>query len=58
MRAPDGVHVLADRTGLADGLAHALQNRRRLGRVLPELFASQMLCRIDPFVEICLDMMQ
>ena len=59
MRAPDGAwHVLADRTGLADGLAHALQNRRRLGRVLPELFASQMLCRIDPFVEICLDMMQ
>jgi uncharacterized circularly permuted ATP-grasp superfamily protein/uncharacterized alpha-E superfamily protein len=59
MRAPDGVwHVLADRTGLTDGLAHALQNRRRLGRVLPELFASHPLCHIDPFVEICLDMIQ
>jgi uncharacterized circularly permuted ATP-grasp superfamily protein/uncharacterized alpha-E superfamily protein len=59
MRAPDGNwHVLADRTGLADGLAHALQNRRRLGRVLPELFGSQLLCHIEPFVEICLDMIQ
>ena len=59
MRAPDGAwRVLADRTGLADGLSHALQNRRRLGRVLPELFASQLLCHIDPFVDVCLDMMQ
>lgn len=59
MRAPDGEwHVLADRTGLADGLAHALQNRRRLGRVLPEMFGSHLLCHIDPFVEICLDMIQ
>jgi uncharacterized circularly permuted ATP-grasp superfamily protein/uncharacterized alpha-E superfamily protein len=59
MRAPDGTwHVLADRAGLADGLAHALQNRRRLGRVLPELFASQLLCHIDPFVDVCMDMMQ
>jgi uncharacterized circularly permuted ATP-grasp superfamily protein/uncharacterized alpha-E superfamily protein len=58
MRAPDGIwHVLADRTGLADGLAHALQNRKRLGRVLPELFASQLLCHIDPFVDACMDMM-
>ncbi len=59
LRAPDGAwHVLADRTGLVDGLAHALQNRRRLGRVLPELFASQLLCQLDPFVEVCLDMLQ
>ena len=58
-RAPDGRwHVLADRTGLADGLAHALQNRRRLGRVVPELFVSQSLCHIDPFVELCLDMLR
>ena len=59
VRAPDGSWmVLADRTGLADGLAHALQNRRRLGRVVPELFASQLICRIDPFVELCLDMLR
>jgi uncharacterized circularly permuted ATP-grasp superfamily protein/uncharacterized alpha-E superfamily protein len=57
LRAPDGTwQVLADRTGLADGLAHTLQNRRRLGRVLPELFASQLLCHIDSFVDVCLDM--
>ncbi len=59
VRAPDGNWtVLADRTGLADGLAHALQNRRRLGRVVPELFVSQLLCHIDPFVELCLDMLR
>ena len=59
VRAPDGAWtVLADRTGLADGLAHALQNRRRLGRVVPELFVSQLLCHIDPFVELCLDMLR
>jgi uncharacterized circularly permuted ATP-grasp superfamily protein/uncharacterized alpha-E superfamily protein len=59
VRAPDGTWtVLADRTGLADGLAHALQNRRRLGRVVPELFVSQLLCHIDPFVELCLDMLR
>ena len=59
MRAPDGAwHVVADRTGLADGLAHALQNRRRLGRVLPELFASQQLRHIDPFIDVCMDMLQ
>ena len=56
VRTPDGTwNVLADRTGLVDGLAHALQNRRRLGRVVPELFVSQLLCQIDPFVELCLD---
>ena len=59
VRAPDGTwNVLADRTGLADGLAHALQNRRRLGRVVPELFVSQLPCHIDPFVELCLDMLR
>ncbi len=59
VRGPDGAWtVLADRTGLADGLAHALQNRRQLGRVVPELFASQLLCHIDPFVELCLDLVR
>jgi uncharacterized circularly permuted ATP-grasp superfamily protein/uncharacterized alpha-E superfamily protein len=59
VRAPDGSWmVLADRTGLADGLAHALQNRRRLGRVVPELFVSQLISRIDPFVELCLGVLR
>ncbi len=56
LRTEDGAwNVLADRTGLADGLAHVLQNRRQLGRVIPELFASQLLCNLDPFVELCMD---
>jgi uncharacterized circularly permuted ATP-grasp superfamily protein/uncharacterized alpha-E superfamily protein len=59
MRAPDGEwHVLADRTGLGGGLAHVMQNRRHLSRVLPELFASQLLRHLDPFVDICLDRLQ
>jgi uncharacterized circularly permuted ATP-grasp superfamily protein/uncharacterized alpha-E superfamily protein len=59
VRAVDGEwHVLADRTGLADGLAHALQNRRRLARIVPELFASQLLHRIEPYVEHCLDLLR
>jgi uncharacterized circularly permuted ATP-grasp superfamily protein/uncharacterized alpha-E superfamily protein len=59
VRMPDGTwNVAADRTGLADGLAHALQNRRRLGRVVPELFASQLPHHIDPFVELCMDMLR
>jgi uncharacterized circularly permuted ATP-grasp superfamily protein len=59
VRTSDGTwNVLADHTGLADGLAHALQNRRRLGRVVPELFVSQPPCHLDPFVELCLDMLR
>ena len=59
VRAPDGKwNVLADRTDLADGLAHALQNRRQLGRVVPEFFVSQLPRHIDPFVELCLDMLR
>jgi uncharacterized circularly permuted ATP-grasp superfamily protein/uncharacterized alpha-E superfamily protein len=55
LRTEDGGwNVLADRTGLADGLAHVLRNRRQLGRVIPELFASQLLCNLDPFVELCM----
>ncbi len=58
LRAPDGAwRVLADRVGWADGIAHALENRRRLGRVLPELFASQLLRHIDPIIELWQDML-
>jgi uncharacterized circularly permuted ATP-grasp superfamily protein/uncharacterized alpha-E superfamily protein len=59
VRAPDGLwQVVADHTGLPDGLAQALQNRRQLGRVVPELFVSQLLCHIDPFIDLCLDMLR
>ena len=34
--------VAADHTGWPDGVAQARENRRRLGRVLPEIFASQL----------------
>lgn len=55
-RTPEGTwSVVADRTGLADGLAHALQNRRRLGRIVPELFTAQLLCQTEPFIERCQD---
>ena len=38
-RGPDGAwRVLADRTGEPAGLAYALENRRIMARVLPELF--------------------
>jgi uncharacterized circularly permuted ATP-grasp superfamily protein/uncharacterized alpha-E superfamily protein len=56
VRGPDGDwHVLADRTGWPNGLAHALENRRRLGRILPEIFASQLLCPLEPFAELWQD---
>jgi uncharacterized circularly permuted ATP-grasp superfamily protein/uncharacterized alpha-E superfamily protein len=56
VRGPDGAwRVLADRTDWPNGLAHALENRRRLGRILPELFASQLLCPLEPFSDIWQD---
>ena len=56
VRGPDGEwRVLADRTGWPNGLAHALENRRRLGRILPELFASQLLCPLEHFAELWQD---
>jgi uncharacterized circularly permuted ATP-grasp superfamily protein/uncharacterized alpha-E superfamily protein len=59
VRGPDGAwRVLADRTGWPEGLAHALENRRRLGRVLPELFPSQLVCQLDPFIEVWQDALQ
>jgi uncharacterized circularly permuted ATP-grasp superfamily protein/uncharacterized alpha-E superfamily protein len=56
VRGPDGAwRVLADRTGWPNGLAHALENRRRLGRILPELFASHLLCPLEHFTELWQD---
>ncbi len=59
VRGEDGAwRVLADRTGWTDGLAQALENRRRLGRVLPELFASGQLSPIGSFVEVWQERLQ
>jgi len=56
VRGPDGTWcVLADRTDWPNGLAHALENRRRLGRILPELFASQLLWPLSHFAELWQD---
>jgi len=56
VRGPDGTwRVLADRTDWPNGLAHALENRRRLGRILPELFASQLLWPLSHFGELWQD---
>jgi uncharacterized circularly permuted ATP-grasp superfamily protein/uncharacterized alpha-E superfamily protein len=59
IRGPDGVwRVLADRTGQAQGLAYALENRRILARVVPELFPSQKIRPLRQFLEITGDALQ
>jgi uncharacterized circularly permuted ATP-grasp superfamily protein/uncharacterized alpha-E superfamily protein len=53
LRGPDGAwRVLADRTGQAQGLAYALENRRILARVVPELFQSQRIQHLRQYLEI------
>jgi uncharacterized circularly permuted ATP-grasp superfamily protein/uncharacterized alpha-E superfamily protein len=49
--------VVADHTGWPEGAAQARENRRRLGRVLPEVFASQLLCPVSPFLESWQDLL-
>ena len=52
MRGPDGVwRVMADRTDQARGLAYALENRRNLARIVPEIFQSQSIEPLRPFIE-------
>jgi uncharacterized circularly permuted ATP-grasp superfamily protein/uncharacterized alpha-E superfamily protein len=59
VRDPNGEwRVLADRAGWPNGLAHALENRRRLGRILPELFASHLLCPLEHFAGLWQDALQ
>ena len=43
--------VLADHTGWANGVAAALENRRVLARVVPEIFHPQAVRRLRPFTE-------
>ena len=59
IRGPDGQwRVLADRTGEVTGLAYVLENRRILSRVVPELFQSQRVRHLRPFLERCGDTLQ
>jgi uncharacterized circularly permuted ATP-grasp superfamily protein/uncharacterized alpha-E superfamily protein len=59
VRGPDGRWcVLADRTGEPAGLAYALENRRLLARVLPELFRSLDVGQLRPFLDSWQDTLQ
>jgi uncharacterized circularly permuted ATP-grasp superfamily protein/uncharacterized alpha-E superfamily protein len=59
VRGPDGQwRVLADRTAAASGVAYARENRRVLGRVLPEAFRSVQLRPLRPFFDTWQDSLQ
>ena len=59
MRGPDGVwRVVADRADQARGLAYALENRRILARIVPEIFQYQQIEPLRPFMEITGDAMR
>lgn len=59
VRGQDGRwHVLADRTGAPGGAAYALENRRMLSRVFPEVFRSQEIWQVSPFFETWQDVLQ
>lgn len=58
-RGPDGRwRVLADHTSQVSGIGYALENRRILSRVVPELFQSQKIQPLRPFLEQCADSLQ
>jgi uncharacterized circularly permuted ATP-grasp superfamily protein/uncharacterized alpha-E superfamily protein len=53
LRGSDGAwRVLADRTGQAQGIAYALENRRILGRIVPELFQYQKIEQLRQYLEV------
>jgi uncharacterized circularly permuted ATP-grasp superfamily protein len=59
LRGPDGAwRVLADRTGQAQGLAYALENRRVLARIVPEMFQGQRVRPLRQFLELTGDALQ
>jgi uncharacterized circularly permuted ATP-grasp superfamily protein/uncharacterized alpha-E superfamily protein len=59
MRAPDGTwQVLADHTAEPAGLAHVLENRRMMARVLPDMFRSMEVAQIRPFFDQWQDALQ
>lgn len=59
MRGPDGAwRVVADRTADAAGIAYALENRRGLGRAIPELFHTQPPRSLGPFFDAWQDTLQ
>jgi uncharacterized circularly permuted ATP-grasp superfamily protein/uncharacterized alpha-E superfamily protein len=59
LRGPDGSwRVLADRTGQAQGIAYALENRRILARIVPELFQHQKIEQLRQYLEVTSNALQ
>jgi uncharacterized circularly permuted ATP-grasp superfamily protein/uncharacterized alpha-E superfamily protein len=59
LRGTDGAwRVLADRTGQAQGIAYALENRRILARIVPELFQYQKIEPLRRYLEITSNALQ
>jgi uncharacterized circularly permuted ATP-grasp superfamily protein/uncharacterized alpha-E superfamily protein len=59
LRGPDGAwRVLADRTGQAQGIAYALENRRILSRIVPELFQLQRIQHLRQYLEVTAEALQ
>ncbi len=59
LRGPDGSwRVVADRTGAASGIGHARENRRLLGRVVPEPFRAMQVAPHRPFFDRWQDSLQ
>ncbi|GBQ32703.1 circularly permuted type 2 ATP-grasp protein [Gluconacetobacter azotocaptans] len=59
IRGPDGGwRVVADRVARANGIGRALENRRQMARVLPELFSGREVRRLTPFFESWQDSLQ
>lgn len=52
-RGPDGEwRVLADRTQAPSGIGYAMENRRVISRVLPEMYRQAGLHRIEPYFAV------
>ncbi len=59
VRGPDGRwQVIADRTGAPGGAAYALENRRMLSRIFPEVFRNQEIWQVSNFFEAWQDVLQ
>jgi len=58
IRDADGAwRVVSDHTGWPGGIAQVQENRRQLARVVPELFGSQLISPVSPFLESWQDLL-
>lgn len=58
IRDADGAwRVVSDHTGWPEGIAQVQENRRRLARVVPELFGTQLISPVSPFLESWQDLL-